>query len=54
LHATGLFDQEDRLKKLGDPLPRLDSVVDWRAFRPLPKVIHQKQSKSNAGRTTSR
>ena len=49
----GFFDQEDRLAKLekiGDPLPRLDSIVDWQAFRPLLKVIHQKQRKSNAGR----
>jgi len=44
------FDQEDRLEKLGEPLPRLDSIVDWHAFRPLLKVIHQKQRKSNAGR----
>ena len=50
---AGFFDQEDRLaklEKLGDPLPRLDSIVDWQAFRPLLKVIHQKQRKSNAGR----
>jgi hypothetical protein len=49
----GLFDDEDRLaklEKLGDPLPHLDSIVDWAAFRPLLKVIHQKQRKSNAGR----
>ena len=50
---AGFFDQEDRLaklEKLGDPLPRLDSIVDWQAFRPLLKVIHQKQRKNNAGR----
>ena len=49
----GFFDDEDRLaklEKLGDPLPRLDSIVDWQAFRPLLKVIHDKQRKSNAGR----
>jgi IS5 family transposase len=49
----GFFDQGDRLAKLellGGPLPRLDSIVDWKAFRPLLKVIHQKQRKSNAGR----
>ena len=28
-----------KLEKLGDPLPRLDSIVDWQAFRPLRKVI---------------
>ena len=49
----GFFDQEDRLarlEKLGDPLPRPDSIVDWRAFRPLLQVIHQKQRNSGAGR----
>ena len=47
------FDHEDRLaklEKLGDPLRRLDSIVDWQAFRPLLSFIHQKQRKSNAGR----
>ncbi len=33
------------MEKLGDPLPRLDSIVDWQAFRPLLKVVH----KSNVG-----
>ena len=49
----GFFDQEDRLaklEKLGDPLPRLDSIMDWQAFRPLLKTVHQKPRKSNAGR----
>ena len=35
---TGFFDQEDRLaklKELGDPLPCLDTIVDWSAFRPV-------------------
>jgi transposase, IS5 family len=47
------FDHEDRLaklEKLGDPLPRLESIVDWDAFRPSLKIIHHKQRKSNAGR----
>jgi hypothetical protein len=50
---AGFFDQEDRLaklEKLGDPLPRLDSIVGWQTFRPLSKAIHRKQRKSNAGR----
>ena len=50
---SGFFDHEDRLAKLdelGDSLPRLDSIVDWAAFRPLLKVIHQRPRKSNAGR----
>ena len=49
----GFFDQEDRpakLEKLGDHLLRLESIVDWQAFRPLLKIIHQKQCKSNAER----
>ena len=47
------FDEEDRLaklEKLGDPLSQMDSIVDWKAFRPLLKKIHDKQRKSNAGR----
>jgi IS5 family transposase len=47
------FDQENRLaelEKLGDPLPRLDRIVDWDAFKPLLKQIHQKPRKSKAGR----
>jgi len=47
------FDQENRLaelEKLGDPLPRLDRIVDWNAFRPQLKQIHQKPRKSKAGR----
>ena len=34
----GFFEDEDRhskLRKLGDPLPRLDSILDWLACRPL-------------------
>jgi len=49
----GFFDDEDRLaklEKLGDPLPRLDSIVDWQAFRPLLQVIHDKDRKNKAGR----
>jgi len=47
------FDQENRLaqlEKMGDPLPRLDSIVDWDHFKPLLKKVHQKKRKSNAGR----
>ena len=47
------FDDEDRLTKLemlGEPLPRLDSIVDWQAFRRLLKIVHQNQRRSNAAR----
>jgi hypothetical protein len=50
---AGFFDQEDRLAKLGalgDPLSRLNSVVDWQAFHDLLKPVRQKARKSNAGR----
>lgn len=33
----GLFDYENRMKKLGegpDPLARLNARIDWRMFRP--------------------
>lgn len=36
--ARGLFDAEFRLRKLdsiGDPLKKLDAMIDWRIFRPL-------------------
>jgi len=47
------FDPENRLaelERLGDPLVRLDQIVDWDVFKPLLKRIHQKPRKSNAGR----
>lgn len=46
-------DEENRLaqlEKLGDPLPRLESIVDWNDFKPLLKVICQKKRKSKATR----
>ena len=49
----GFFDDDHRLTKLrelGDPLPRLNAVVDWEAFRSQLALIHQKTRKSNAGR----
>ena len=48
----GFFDHEDRLaklEKLGDPLPRLDSIVDWKAFRPLLKVIQTVLPEASSG-----
>ncbi len=32
-----------QLEKLGDPLLRLESIVDWNAFKPLLKKIHQRK-----------
>ncbi|SFM63570.1 hypothetical protein SAMN05421721_11652, partial [Ectothiorhodospira mobilis] len=49
----GFFDLEDRyalLEKLGDPLPQLNRVVDWEAFRPTLAKVYDKPRKSKAGR----
>ena len=49
---TGFFDWHERFEKLnknGDPLEKLNQVVDWEMFRkPLEKIRHKKR-KSNAG-----
>ena len=49
----GFFDLSNRyekLDKLGDPLPKIESIVDWEGFRPILETIRQKPRKSNAGR----
>lgn len=49
----GFFDLEnrhDQLEALGDPLPKLNQIVDWEGFRALLERIRQKDRKSNAGR----
>ena len=48
----GFLDQENRLvqrEKLGDPLPRLDSIVDWDKLKSISKVTSE-GNKSNADR----
>src|SRR5512139_3194057 len=50
---TGLFDWQIRFKQLdhgGDPLPRIQRIVDWNLFRPLLEVVRDKERKSSAGR----
>ena len=50
---TGLFDLENRyasLSEAGDPLERLDAVIDWGIFRPILDRIDIKERKSAAGR----
>lgn len=50
---TGLFDLENRyasLSEAGDPLERLDAVIDWEIFRPILERIDAKPRKSTAGR----
>jgi len=49
----GLFDLEFRMRKIdsnGDPLKRLNELVDWELFRPVLKQIRNKTRKSKAGR----
>jgi hypothetical protein len=47
-----LFDVEERaaqLTKMGDPLVGLKARIDWEAFRPELKRVHEKDRKSQAG-----
>lgn len=49
---TGLFDLQIRLERLdrnGDPLAKLDEMIDWEQFRPDLKTLRDKPRKSNAG-----
>ena len=51
--GAGFFDdraQRANLTKLGDPLVRLDAVIDWEIFRDDLRVVHEREGKSNAGR----
>jgi len=51
-HA-GLFDTQDRLEELcamGDPLQRLDSVIQWEAFAPVLALIPKAEPKGPGGR----
>lgn len=50
---TSFFDLDNRyahLSKSGDPLERLNTVIDWELFRPVLNQIDDKERKSNAGR----
>ncbi len=50
---TSLFDLENRYASLsaaGDPLERLDAVIDWELFRPILLRIDAKERKTAAGR----
>jgi len=53
MQQIGMFDVSIRLNKIdqnGDPLKRLNEVVNWETFRPILEKIRQKKRKSNAGR----
>ena len=50
---NSLFDLENRyasLSKTGDPLERLNAIIDWEIFRPILERLDAKVRKSNAGR----
>lgn len=50
---TSLFDLENRyasLSEAGDPLERLDAVIEWEIFRPILERIDSKERKTAAGR----
>jgi IS5 family transposase len=53
MRQPGLFDWQTRLEQLnegGDPLVRLNAVVDWELFRPALAPVRDKERLSNAGR----
>jgi IS5 family transposase len=50
---TGLLDWQIRFKQLdngGDPLPKIQKVVNWQQFHSLLEAVRDKEHKSNAGR----
>jgi IS5 family transposase len=50
---TSLFDLENRyasLSEAGDPLERLNAIIDWEIFRSILERIDDKERKSSAGR----
>jgi IS5 family transposase len=50
---NSLFDLQNRyasLSKTGDPLERLNAIIDWEIFRPILERMDDKVRKSNAGR----
>jgi transposase, IS5 family len=55
---NSLFDLENRyasLSKTGDPLERLNAIIDWEIFRPILERVDKKERKSQTGcKPTSR
>src|SRR4030042_1414481 len=49
----GFFDEQDRLQKIslqGDPLEKLNAIIDWEMFRPQLKRCFKKEPKGPGGR----
>jgi len=52
MKQLGLFDWENRYARIdkgGDPLVKLNRVIDWEAFRDLLMKVREKERKNNAG-----
>lgn len=50
---TGLFDWQQRFEDLdkgGDPLIKLNTIINWEIFRPSLDIVREKERKSTAGR----
>ena len=50
---AGLFDWQTRFEQLdnsGDPLVKLNQIVNWEQFRQTLETVRDKERKSNAGR----
>lgn len=45
-----LFNRQSQLSQQGDPLERLNKVIDWKIFSPLVNRAFDKERKSRAGR----
>lgn len=53
MHQFGFFDLHDRYEQLsraGDPLERLNAIIDWKIFLPTVQKAFFRQRKSEAGR----
>ncbi len=53
MKQRGFFDENVRLKELsllGDPLERLNLVINWESFRPKLTKVFRKEAKGPGGR----
>jgi len=53
MKQIGLFDESNRLKKLsalGDPLEKLNRVIEWRLFEGILNRVFAKENKGAGGR----
>jgi hypothetical protein len=52
MKQLGLFDWENRYARIdkgGDPLVKLNEVIEWKSFRSVLMKVREKERKSNAG-----